>query len=564
MTTAPQPLAVRSAPRSLLAAPIERAVPARTGAGFAPAEGDFRRALREAAGPAQDRPDAAGARPARAGDANREPIGAAKRDPADPSDPTAPDATDEAQATDESTTPSDAEPQGVQPLDADTLPTPAQNPDAPTPAAGDAPDAVPATSTRPALQTPPEGEALTGVRDVTLVRVEAQRQTAARAEAVGERPVTIHTLNSLMLAGGSLPATVERSARALREPATPTALPDADPRGAASDQIPAGDERPLPLADRAVRPDVGLRSDPVGVLAEAARPQREPADSKPAAAPVDRVQAAQSERSASAASAHQPSDPKPAPVATSALVDRPSTQPTRTADAPAPSTKTLGLGPLLAARPGQDRGLNTADRASRTTPDRDPAALERFTAQIARGVGAAIKSTDGTATLRLRPEALGELKLSVQMNGQAVTARFEAATPEARDLLERSLPMLRDRLEAKGLKVERFEVHLVPTPAQDAQAGAGSAPSAEPASAEHTSDPAWNADQQRTDAHAGFDSRGDPRGNQPPADGSAGWNPAPASDLADEFEFAPLGAGPRELSRLYVAAGGRLGVDAIA
>jgi len=75
--------------------------------------------------------------------------------------------------------------------------------------------------------------------------------------------------------------------------------------------------------------------------------------------------------------------------------------------------------------------------------------------------------------LRLQPESLGELRVQVGLDGESVTARFEATTAEARDLLHASLATLRSSLEARGLHVEKLHVQLAsPLPlAADQSAG---------------------------------------------------------------------------------------------
>jgi hypothetical protein len=94
-----------------------------------------------------------------------------------------------------------------------------------------------------------------------------------------------------------------------------------------------------------------------------------------------------------------------------------------------------------------------------------------FQAQLARGLAAAIERGKGTVTLHLKPESLGRLNIRVSMQEGVLTARFEAETPAARDLLVATTGQLRQSLEAAGLSVERIEATIAP-PAPETGAGA--------------------------------------------------------------------------------------------
>jgi len=65
-------------------------------------------------------------------------------------------------------------------------------------------------------------------------------------------------------------------------------------------------------------------------------------------------------------------------------------------------------------------------------------------------------------TLKLRPDALGELTVRISVKGATVDARLRASTAEAHRLLEQSVESLRAALETRGLQAGRIEVE--PTP----------------------------------------------------------------------------------------------------
>jgi flagellar hook-length control protein FliK len=84
----------------------------------------------------------------------------------------------------------------------------------------------------------------------------------------------------------------------------------------------------------------------------------------------------------------------------------------------------------------------------------------RFVRRVAGALRAASKSS-GTVRLRLSPRELGSLRLEIAVRGGAMTARVEAETTTARNLLLDNLPALRDRLAQQDIKVKQFDVALM-------------------------------------------------------------------------------------------------------
>lgn len=82
-------------------------------------------------------------------------------------------------------------------------------------------------------------------------------------------------------------------------------------------------------------------------------------------------------------------------------------------------------------------------------------------AQAVRGLAAVLRQKGGNVTLRLAPETLGDLKVTMKLDGAQVWASIEATTESARKLLEGQRDSLREALEAHGLKVERLDVSAV-------------------------------------------------------------------------------------------------------
>lgn len=84
--------------------------------------------------------------------------------------------------------------------------------------------------------------------------------------------------------------------------------------------------------------------------------------------------------------------------------------------------------------------------------------------QVQRGASAALSSKDGTVTLRLAPESLGQLKIKVRLEEGGVHASFEVNSPRTREVLERSLGALRESLSGKGLELESASISVAPAP----------------------------------------------------------------------------------------------------
>ncbi len=154
-------------------------------------------------------------------------------------------------------------------------------------------------------------------------------------------------------------------------------------------------------------------------------------------------------------------------------------------------------------------------------PDHDP-----FTARILRGLSATLNQRGGVLTMRLEPPELGQLRIQMTITQGAVSAEFQAATPQAQALLERSLAVLRSALQGHGLIVERLTVHT----AQQVNAQA----TRQDASEQQTQ-------QQRQDADAG---KGESRGRRDDDQtGSFRHNmPRPTNEYT-AFDVSPQPAG---------------------
>jgi flagellar hook-length control protein FliK len=82
-----------------------------------------------------------------------------------------------------------------------------------------------------------------------------------------------------------------------------------------------------------------------------------------------------------------------------------------------------------------------------------------------RGLAAMLKQRGGAMNLRLDPPDLGQVRVQMTLSRGTVAAEFHASTPQAHQLLEKNLSMLRTTLEQQGLTVERLTVAHVPSSA---------------------------------------------------------------------------------------------------
>lgn len=112
--------------------------------------------------------------------------------------------------------------------------------------------------------------------------------------------------------------------------------------------------------------------------------------------------------------------------------------------------------------PGNHNGLNQAD-----TPASGKSTAEgnlnltnstEFSSQTVKGLMAVLRSGGGALTMKLEPEALGQLRIQMSMNGGNVSVQFHADSPEARMLLQQSLDTLKSALEQNGLKLEQVTI----------------------------------------------------------------------------------------------------------
>ncbi|MCA9305471.1 MAG: flagellar hook-length control protein FliK [Phycisphaerales bacterium] len=125
-----------------------------------------------------------------------------------------------------------------------------------------------------------------------------------------------------------------------------------------------------------------------------------------------------------------------------------------------------------------------------------------FGAGVSRGLAAALQQKGGSLTIRLSPASLGSLRIEMTLGEGQVSVRMETLNEQAQQMLMRSMPVLKDSLESKGLTVR--DIQVTPTLHQ--------------ASGAHQS--ADTRQQSQHDQHAWDEGRGD--GDQPGGGGREG------------------------------------------
>jgi flagellar hook-length control protein FliK len=86
------------------------------------------------------------------------------------------------------------------------------------------------------------------------------------------------------------------------------------------------------------------------------------------------------------------------------------------------------------------------------------AAPEEQATQIVRSMRLHWRGANGEATLRLQPDHLGQVFVSVRVENGTVSATVRAETPAAQQWIQQHQQQLRDALDAQGLRMAQFHV----------------------------------------------------------------------------------------------------------
>ena len=133
--------------------------------------------------------------------------------------------------------------------------------------------------------------------------------------------------------------------------------------------------------------------------------------------------------------------------------------PLRTADATVAAAPTNSFAAIHAAALANLQGAAPPPAPSPlpmhvATPAGSPGWPEEVGDRVSWMVG----QTESHAELTLTPPQLGKVEVSITVSGDQTSAQFVAATPAARELIEQSLPRLREILEQSGISLGQTDV----------------------------------------------------------------------------------------------------------
>ncbi len=116
------------------------------------------------------------------------------------------------------------------------------------------------------------------------------------------------------------------------------------------------------------------------------------------------------------------------------------------------ATSLPGLAPPGQAEPTQ--AARPAALAPLTVPLGDP----ELGGELAARVNVMLKQGSQEASLQLNPPELGRLDIRIITEGDQARVQFAVHNPDAREIIEQSLPRLREMLEQGGLQLARSDV----------------------------------------------------------------------------------------------------------
>lgn len=163
---------------------------------------------------------------------------------------------------------------------------------------------------------------------------------------------------------------------------------------------------------------------------------------------------------------HKLAPPDRAPPAASAAAHKATNQSVS-------ATQLTAISPSARALPGLD---TTRQIAPQSPQQKSPAqaqppiyrtSADQFALHASKALARVLATGGGSLSLRLNPEALGEVRVEIGLHRGKAHATFQASTTAARDLLLADIDALRAALERRGITVERLDVK--DSPHTDAQ-----------------------------------------------------------------------------------------------
>ena len=109
---------------------------------------------------------------------------------------------------------------------------------------------------------------------------------------------------------------------------------------------------------------------------------------------------------------------------------------------------------------GQSNALNPLMRSEQAAAPQQALTLHRDMAseQLAERVQVMLSKNLKNIDIRLDPPELGRLHIRMNMNGDTASVQFTVSNPQARDMIEHSMPRLREMLTQQGLQLSDTSV----------------------------------------------------------------------------------------------------------
>lgn len=162
------------------------------------------------------------------------------------------------------------------------------------------------------------------------------------------------------------------------------------------------------------------------------------------------------------------------------------------------------------------RGIIPAAADGVTADGGPPVDRARFVQRV-EGALRHAHDRDGRLHVRLSPPELGSIRIEIALHHGVMTAKLEAETTAARNLIMEHLPVLRERLAQQDVRIEKFDVD-VRRDSGDGGSGSGGDPGARERPAQQA---AWRQDERRARPAPAREARA-----EPPAPAKAAANAA--------------------------------------
>lgn len=314
-------------------------------------------------------------------------------------------------------------------------------------AAPPAPVGGPAASVPDAASVPGEetaGAAIAGSQAAAEAPREAGPVKRAEAEPNPVAPTAAVAAQTKDQQTRSKTPPADAKVKTALKPAEASAQQDGSTEAAAQ---PVTAEAAVEAPDATASTSPDARQTPAPKRSPAAKPESDApaAQAKPAAVPVAQVALPERDFSPS----DEPREQKPIAERVE-TIDVAKPAPAAQTSAPQDRTSATPAGAAGAAAPGNTEASSQARQAEHA----------RFAQRVSRAFEA-VGQRNGSVRLKLSPPELGSLRLEVIVQQGVLSARLEAETPAARNLLLESLPVLRERLAQQDIRIERFDVDLM-------------------------------------------------------------------------------------------------------